>query len=70
MSEHLYPVEPADSGGSDGRFTFGLVCDVGEVLARHGFPSIDDSPRDHVELQLALYRFIYVGDTRTERLAS
>ncbi|WP_329789144.1 hypothetical protein V1227_33020 [Lentzea sp. DG1S-22] len=68
MDERSYPLALTDT--NDPRFTFGFVCDVADVLARHGFPSIGNSPQDHVELQLALYRFIYVGDTRTERLAS
>lgn len=70
MDERSYPIEPADPDGDDPRFTFGFVHDVGEVLARHGFPRVGQSWRDHLELQQALYRFIYVGDTRTERLAS
>lgn len=68
MDDRSYPITPIDL--DDPRFTFGFVHEVGEVLARHGFPAVGESWRDHLELQQALYRFIYVGDTRTERLAS
>jgi hypothetical protein len=70
MDERSYPIKPADPDGDDPRFTFGFVHEVGEVLAKHGFPGVGQSWRDHLELQQALYRFIYVGDMRTERLAS
>jgi hypothetical protein len=42
----------------DGRFTIGLVLDVADVLARHGYPR----PRcgtDLVRLQQALFATIY-----------
>jgi hypothetical protein len=49
---------PAD----DPRFTFGLTYDVAAVLAEYGYPKIDggkDGGRDFVELQQALWRFLY-----------
>lgn len=55
----LYPVErPA---AADPRFTFGLAMDVARVLTDHGYPDINDaaSGTDLVELQQALFRFIY-----------
>ena len=55
-----YPLPAADG---DPRFTFGLVIDVAEVLEQHGYPS-PQSGRDLVELQQALYRFLYVGSDR------
>lgn len=70
MDERSYPIELADPDGHDPRFTFSLVHEVGEVLTKHGFPGVGESWRDHLELQQALYRFIYVGDLRTERLVS
>ena len=42
----------------DPRFSLGLVIDVIRVLEEHGFPKIENSP-DIVELQQALFRFIY-----------
>ena len=41
------------------RFTFGLVLDVADVLERHGYPPVQTG-RDLVDLQQALYRFLYV----------
>ena len=53
---NAFPIrpEPAD----DGRFTFGLVFEIQDVLIKHGYPS-DWSGADLVELQQALYRFLY-----------
>ncbi len=39
-----------------------VTVDVARVLAAHGFPDVtalDASPLDFVDLQLALYRFVY-----------
>ncbi|MGH3599120.1 MAG: hypothetical protein ACRDQH_02390 [Pseudonocardiaceae bacterium] len=58
-----YPVdEPVE--GVDDRFTFGLTLDVARVLADHGYPDMsalaaDGNPADFVDLQQALFRFIY-----------
>jgi hypothetical protein len=42
----------------DQRFSFGLVIEVAEVLARHGFPR--PTGRELVELRQSLYRFLYL----------
>lgn len=59
----VFPVKP--QGGGDPRFTFGLTLDVAKILAEHGYPDLTDPAvargGDFVELQQALYRFIYVG---------
>jgi len=52
-----YPLPRSPQGEDDPRFTMGLLVDVIEVLKRHGYPSLDGI--DAVELQLALFRFIY-----------
>ncbi|ARQ69736.1 hypothetical protein [Streptomyces marincola] len=58
MSERSYPIQPQPE--DDARFTLGLVLDVADVLEKHGYPPIA-SGRDFVELQLALFRFLYTG---------
>jgi hypothetical protein len=51
----LYPLpRPA----ADDRFTFGLLIDVLDVLETHGYPR-PAAGGDLVELQLALFRFLY-----------
>lgn len=42
----------------DERFTLSFVLDVVEVLVAHGFPR-PQSPSDWIELNGALYEFIY-----------
>lgn len=49
---------PLPAQPDDPRFSFGLVLDVANVLAIHGYPK-PTSGRDLVELQQALFRFIY-----------
>ncbi|MEV8510822.1 hypothetical protein [Dactylosporangium sp. NPDC051484] len=65
----VFPVKPQDGDG-DPRFTFGLVLDVAKVLAAHGYPDLSNPAvargGDLVDLQLALYRFIY-GDKEIPR---
>lgn len=58
MTDHMpvYPLPPADG---DPRFSLGLVIDVGEVLVTHGFPP--PAGEDLVELQQALFRFLYAA---------
>ena len=60
----VFPITPRPA--SDSRFSFGLVLDVARVLAEHGYPDLTDPAagrsRDFVELQQALYRYIYVGE--------
>ncbi|UCM89189.1 hypothetical protein [Streptomyces marincola] len=58
MSEGAHPIRPLPQ--DDGRFTLGLTLDVAEVLVRHGYPPIT-SGRDFLQLQQALYRFLYTG---------
>jgi hypothetical protein len=53
--ERVYPLPLTDD---DQRFTFGLVHDVAEVLAGHGYPPLV-AGGDLVELQQALFRFLY-----------
>jgi hypothetical protein len=59
----MYPLpQPAD----DPRFTFGLIYDVGKVLAAHGYPPVS-SGGDHVRLQQALFGFIYAAERPSGR---
>lgn len=53
--ERAYPLPAVDE---DPRFTFGLSVDVAKVLEQHGYPPIATG-RDLVELQQALYGFLY-----------
>lgn len=55
MSARAYPLNPAPE--DDARFTRGLSIDVADVLVRHGYP--EPTGLDWVELQLALFRFLY-----------
>lgn len=57
MSERQYPIRPRPD--EDPRFTLGLALDVAKVLNEHGYPQI--SGRDFLELQQALFGFLYVG---------
>jgi hypothetical protein len=41
----------------DPRFTYGLVFDIADVLAEHGFPRPVHT--DWADLALALFRFLY-----------
>jgi hypothetical protein len=52
-----YPLPRPDTG-TDGRFTIGLVLDVADVLARHGYPR-PCCGTDLVRLQQALFTTIY-----------
>jgi hypothetical protein len=51
-----YPISPAPA--DDPRFTLGLAIDVADVLEAHGYPTITGG-LDFVDLQQALYRFLY-----------
>lgn len=54
--ERVYPIpRPVDD---DPRFTHGLMLDVASVLTDHGYPPVR-AGRDWVELQQALFRFLY-----------
>lgn len=52
------PVYPMPAPDADSRFTFGLIYDVGTVLAEHGYPTMRTGA-DHVRLHLALFGFLY-----------
>jgi hypothetical protein len=57
MSEdRTYPLAWTGDG-DDPRFTIGLLYDVEKVLKDHGYPPL--TGMDHLELQHALYRFLY-----------
>ncbi|MFF4746843.1 hypothetical protein [Streptomyces sp. NPDC001268] len=58
MSERVYPIRPRPE--DDSRFTLGLALDVAKVLKDHGYPPVDNG-RDFMELQQALFQFLYVG---------
>jgi hypothetical protein len=51
-----YPIIPAPD--EDPRFTLGLAIDIADVLEAHGYPAITGG-LDFVDLQQALYRFLY-----------
>lgn len=55
---NAFPIQPQPE--DDERFTIGLVADVRNVLKAHGYAVDDMSGRDFVELQMALYRLLYV----------
>jgi hypothetical protein len=52
-----FPIKqpPAD----DGRFTMGLTFDVRDVLKKHGYDMSDFDGMDFLNLQQALFRFLY-----------
>lgn len=58
----VYPVQPQD-GDDDSRFTHGLLFDVARVIESHGYPKVATG-RDLLELQQALYRFLYTKDEK------
>lgn len=60
MSTRAYPL-PQPETGIDPRFTRGLTYDIGKLLEAAGYPPVT-AGRDIVELQLALFRFIYEPD--------
>jgi len=53
-----FPIRPKPA--DDARFTLGLALDVAKVLEEHGYLEIT-SGRDFVDLQQALFGFLY-GD--------
>lgn len=64
MSEpRVYPLPIPGRDADDPRFTVGLIRDVAEVLARHGYPPVR-AGLDIVALQQGLYRFLYVGEPK------
>jgi len=61
VSEKAFPVQVTSD--DDPRFTFGLVVEVAEVLARRGFPDATvGSGADFVALRQALFRFLYSSE--------
>lgn len=62
-AERQYPISPAPD--DDLRFTFGLAKDVADVLQAHGYPEITNG-LDFLDLQQALYRFLYTPDAVRE----
>ncbi|MEV6621039.1 hypothetical protein AB0M83_02525 [Amycolatopsis sp. NPDC051106] len=58
-TDRRYPLPARDE---DDRFTFGLILDVADVLAAHGYPKLT-SGDDYVALHGAVFRFLY--DTTT-----
>ena len=53
-----YPIVPQPE--ADPRFTLVLVLDVAKVLEKHGYPAFTSgNVEDIIELQQALYQFIY-----------
>ncbi|MEV0282442.1 hypothetical protein AB0I22_39660 [Streptomyces sp. NPDC050610] len=61
IPQPAYPVTP--DGDDDPRFTTGLAFDVAFVLETHGFPKLTNG-LDFVDLQQALFRFLYVAEGR------
>lgn len=57
-----YPVTPP-SVADDERFTIGLVIDIIDVLEKHGYPRVRRGG-DMVDLQQALFRFLYIAEDR------
>lgn len=53
---------PMPRRAADPRFTWGLTHEVRDVLVRHGFPA-EFSGMDLVELQQALFTFLYAPST-------
>ena len=58
--QRVYPMPAPED---DPRFTIGLVLDVAKVLEQHGYPPVR-AGLDIVDLQQALFRFLYVGGDR------
>ncbi|SNR79939.1 hypothetical protein SAMN06265360_12015 [Haloechinothrix alba] len=55
-----YPVQPV-SEDSDPRFSIGLISDVAEVFARHGYPKVRASG-DVARLYHTVWAFLYRHD--------
>jgi len=54
-----YPIARPGPSETDTRFTFGLLLEVRDLLAKHGYPEAEAA--DLVDLQQSLFRFIYGG---------
>jgi len=55
-----FPITPRPA--NDDRFTVGLITDIRDVLSEHGYDISEFDGRDMVELQVALFRFLYSGE--------
>lgn len=69
MEDRIHPLAELDDTSryplrgvvdDDPRFTFGLLEDLTRVLQDHDYPPVHG--RDLVDLQQAIFRFIYRGD--------
>lgn len=56
-SKSKYPLPTPPESNGDRRFTLGLVVDVRSALLAHNYPEFTGT--DLVELELALFRFLY-----------
>ncbi len=56
--DRVFPLPRPDD---DPRFTFGLLVDVRDVLAAHGYPAEQATGGDLAALQQALFRFLYAA---------
>ncbi|MEX5708144.1 hypothetical protein AB1484_07465 [Parafrankia sp. FMc6] len=59
----VYPLDPP---ADDPRFTLGLTFDVARLLEQAGYPPIT-SGADLLELQMALFRYLYAEAPRGDR---
>jgi len=59
MNQRAYPIRPRPQ--NDPRFTRGLASDVAAVLVRHGYPDPRATGPDFLDLQQALFGFLYAG---------
>jgi hypothetical protein len=55
-----FPIRPKPD--NDPRFTFGLFSDIRDVLSEHGYDISEFDGRDLVNLQQAMFRFLYSED--------
>jgi hypothetical protein len=56
-STRNYPITRPEPGGTDPRFSFGLIIETADALTSRGYPPLTGA--DLVELQQALFRFAY-----------
>jgi hypothetical protein len=67
MTGRVFPL-PQPESGEDSRFTVGLITEVLDVLAAHGYPVDPRSGGDYLEMRQALSGFLY-GLTTPETTA-
>lgn len=58
--ERVFPLPRPEA---DPRFTVGLLLDVTQVLARHGYPADQATGHDLANLRQALFGFLYAPAT-------